>query len=136
MTNFLTKKHDIPFPPSLSHCAGLRFSVVQKLIQDSDLQRVSRGLNHVCVSQSGLKAHQFHSPGQAKRRPGFGMRTMGAPCKGKSLRLLYTFALTGRSYIALTTQGAASLALGYGIDGLSARGSRRHCSARRTTRPT
>ena len=53
MTNFLTKKHDIPFPPSLSHCAGLRFSVVQKLIQDSDLQRVSRGLNHVCVS-SGM----------------------------------------------------------------------------------
>ena len=71
-----------------------------------------RGLNNVCVSQSGLKAQQFHSPGQAKRRPGFGMRAMGTPCKGKSLRLLYTFALTGRSYIAFTTQGAASLALG------------------------
>jgi hypothetical protein len=45
---------------------------------------------------------------------------MGAPCKGKSL-LSYTFALAGRSYIAFTTQGAASLALGYGIAGLSAR---------------
>ena len=65
------------------------------------------------VSQSGLKAQQFHSPGQAKRRPGFGMRAIGAPCKGKSIRLLYTFALTGRSYICLPpTQGAASLALG------------------------
>jgi hypothetical protein len=68
-------------------------------------------LNKVCVSR-GLKAQQFPSPGQAKRRPGFGMRAMCAPCKGKSLRLLYTFALTGRSYIAFTTQGAASLALG------------------------
>ena len=69
------------------------------------------GLNNVCVSR-GLKAQQLLSPGQAKRRPGFGMRAMCAPCKGKSLCLLYTFALTGRSYIAFTTQGAASLALG------------------------
>jgi hypothetical protein len=74
--------------------------------------RVSSGMNNVCVS-SGLKAQQFHSPGQAKRRPGFGMRAVGAPCKGKSIRLLYTFALTGRSYICLPpTQGAAPLALG------------------------
>jgi hypothetical protein len=69
------------------------------------------------------------SPGQAKRHPGFGMRTMGAPCKGKSLRLSYTFALTGRSYIAFTTQGAASLALGYGIAGLSARSGSRNANA-------
>ena len=56
---------------------------------------------------------------------------MCAPCKGKSLCLLYTFALTGRSYVCLPpTQGAASLALGYGIAGLSARGSRKHSSAR------
>ena len=59
----------------------------------------SPGLNNVCVSQSGLKAQQLPSPGQAKRRPGLGMRAMCAPCKGKSLCLLYTFALTGRSYI-------------------------------------
>ena len=32
--------------------------------------RVSRGLNNVSVS-CGLKAQQFHSPGQAKRRPGW-----------------------------------------------------------------
>ena len=31
---------------------------------------VSRRLNNVCVSR-GLKAQQFHSPGQAKRRPGW-----------------------------------------------------------------
>ena len=61
----------------------------------------SPGLNNVCVSQSGLKAQQLPSPGQAKRRPGLGMRAMCAPCKGKSLCLLYTFALTGRSYICL-----------------------------------
>ena len=74
---------------------------------------VSRGLNKVCVSR-GLKAQQFHgraegpkvpSPGQAKRRPGFGMRVMCAPCKGKSLCLLYTFALTGRSYICIHNPG-------------------------------
>ena len=49
------------------------------------------------------------------------MRAIGAPCKGKSLRVHYTFAPSGRSYIAFTTQGAASLALGYGIAGPSAR---------------
>jgi hypothetical protein len=73
---------------------------------------VSRGLSNVCVSR-GLKVQQLPSPGQAKRRPGLGMRALCAPCKGKSVRLLYTFALTGRSYICLPpTQGAASLALG------------------------
>ena len=35
-------------------------------------------LNNVCVSR-GLKAQQLPSPGQAKRRPGLGMRAMGAP---------------------------------------------------------
>ena len=73
---------------------------------------VSHGLNTVCVSR-GLKAQQLPSPGQAKRRPGLGTRAIGAPCKGKSLPLLYTFAPSGRSYICLPpTQGAASLALG------------------------
>ena len=64
---------------------------------------VSRGLNNVCVSR-GLKAQKYLAQGK---------RAIGAPCKGKSLRLLYTFALTGRSYICLpSTQGGASLALG------------------------
>ena len=31
----------------------------------------------------------------------FGMRALCAPSKGKSIRLFYTFALTGRSYICL-----------------------------------
>ena len=56
------------------------------------------------------------------------MRAMGVPCKGKSLRLLYTFALIGRAQRSrLKTQGGA---LGYVTAGLSARGSRKHCSAR------
>ena len=58
---------------------------------------VSHGLNTVCVSR-GLKAQQLPSPGQAKRRPGFGMRAMCSPCKGKSLCLLYTFAPSGRVF--------------------------------------
>ena len=48
---------------------------------------------------------KVRSPGQAKRRPGIGMRAMCAPCKGKSLCLLYTFALTGRSYICIHNPG-------------------------------
>jgi hypothetical protein len=41
-------------------------------------------LNKVCVSR-GLKAQQFHSPGQAKRRPGlstFGLSARGLSCNG------------------------------------------------------
>ena len=105
MTNFLTKKHDIPFPSFYDNRDNERQWVhYNKDIQVSDLQRVSR---------CGLKAQPLPSPGQAKRRPGLDMRAIGAPCKGKSLRVHYTFALTGRSYICLPpTQGAASLALG------------------------
>ena len=89
----------------------------------------SPGLNNVCVSQSGLKAQQLPSPGQAKRRPGLGMRAMCAPCKGKSLCLLYTFALTGRSYICLPQPRRRFACPGLSTFGLSARCSRRHCSA-------
>ena len=105
-------------PPVTKRTNSMKYSVSRGLNKVC----VSRGLNNVCVSQSGLKAQRLPSPGQAKRRPGFGMRAMCAPCKGKSLRLLYTFAPSGRSYICLPpTQGAATLALGYVIAGLSAR---------------
>ena len=85
------------------------------------------------MSRCGLKAQQFHSPGQAKRRPGLGASKCSYALKGQKYRADYTFALTGRAYRSHAKPRAPlrlpwakyfwafSPPLGYGIVGLSAR---------------
>ena len=57
---------------------------------------VSSELNNFCVSR-GLKAQKYLAQGKRSGALG-GECNVTTPCKGKSLRLLYTFALTGRAH--------------------------------------
>ena len=79
------------------------------------------------VRRARPKGAKVHSPGQAKRRPGYNVLCSLRPaCKGKSTeteRVMFTFALAGRGVIECDGLPRVSLRLPWAMEaiGLSAR---------------